>query len=379
MTYQSEKNLQTIEQTNLSLLEYFHGERLEILEKLQQVKTDLFEINVRIEELEKTRELYLFKHDDRRNLFMPIPVEVSGENQKGKVIDQKLHELNEKKFKLATTQSNLESDLSGMNAKIQAINDSIIAIHDIKKEDSDETDSSARRQAELEYIEEKGAPAVDENALYILMHQAYDKKRIVSILDQQVTTPLTASRSQISTFLTNLSQNSSLSKAALETLLNDLATSMGKSLNGVAYIKNHYHLSFDGKLPAWEVVDSAYQQLKNKYPEVLIEGKTDCYDLSLRVHPMYTMFLINTLNEIVANAVNHGKSNKVLIKVNFETHKISMMVSDNGIGITKDAYDKSKWFSGLHNINDNLQMLNGNLEFRGSLSEGTTIKLYFPI
>ena len=64
--------LTIIEEANTKTLEYFNKTYLSNLELVQNLKTELFELEVQIETLEKTRDLYTYHVDNRRNVFSPL-------------------------------------------------------------------------------------------------------------------------------------------------------------------------------------------------------------------------------------------------------------------------------------------------------------------
>ena len=64
--------LRIIEEANVKTLKYFNETYVENLELVQSLKTELFELEVQIETLEKTRDLYTYHIDSRRGVFSPF-------------------------------------------------------------------------------------------------------------------------------------------------------------------------------------------------------------------------------------------------------------------------------------------------------------------
>ena len=56
MTY-----IESIRVANKEMLDYFNDSFLNALEDIQDLKTQAFEIDIKIDELEKTKDLYAFK------------------------------------------------------------------------------------------------------------------------------------------------------------------------------------------------------------------------------------------------------------------------------------------------------------------------------
>ena len=72
MTNEEQNPLSIIEEANTKTLEYFNKTYLDNLELIQKLKTELFELEVQIETLQKTRDLYTYQGEDRRNVFSPL-------------------------------------------------------------------------------------------------------------------------------------------------------------------------------------------------------------------------------------------------------------------------------------------------------------------
>ena len=66
-------NLNTLRTTNWDILNYFRSAYVTQSEQIQSLKSELFELDVKIEELQKTKDIYSFQSDTRRNIFSPLP------------------------------------------------------------------------------------------------------------------------------------------------------------------------------------------------------------------------------------------------------------------------------------------------------------------
>lgn len=78
------------------------------------------------------------------------------------------------------------------------------------------------------------------------------------------------------------------------------------------------------------------------------------------------------IQEGITNALRHGKADKMQVKINKVYNIITIVIKDNGIGC-KDI----KQGFGLRHMAERLEMLNGNLEYKGE--EGFTIIAKIPI
>ncbi|MFO1443809.1 sensor histidine kinase [Bacillus sp. Bva_UNVM-123] len=91
-----------------------------------------------------------------------------------------------------------------------------------------------------------------------------------------------------------------------------------------------------------------------------------------------SVFLENILSmclkEAVTNIVKHSRATICEIKIEQTPNAISMVISDNGIGITEDD-DLSKG-NGIKGMKERLEFVNGTLNI--SSNSGTTIKMKIP-
>lgn len=107
-----------------------------------------------------------------------------------------------------------------------------------------------------------------------------------------------------------------------------------------------------------------------------------------------TLRVRTILSNILSNAVKYSDSKKessfirIDAQVNYET--LSVTISDNGIGIAEENLDKifeifyratteaSGTGLGLHIVKDTIARLNGKIEVKSKLSEGTQFKVLLP-
>lgn len=87
-------NLKIIKKANREMLDYFNDNFINELENIQNLKTQIFEVDVKIDELEKTKDIYAFKTSSKKSAFTPVVTDDSG-NIKGKIIDNQIKDLEE--------------------------------------------------------------------------------------------------------------------------------------------------------------------------------------------------------------------------------------------------------------------------------------------
>ena len=72
MDISTTENLKTVRDSNQEMLDYFNGLYVAKLEQIQSLKTEQFELKIKIDELMKTLEVYSFKNSAGHNVFSPF-------------------------------------------------------------------------------------------------------------------------------------------------------------------------------------------------------------------------------------------------------------------------------------------------------------------
>ncbi len=82
--------------------------------------------------------------------------------------------------------------------------------------------------------------------------------------------------------------------------------------------------------------------------------------------------------EACTNVARHSKATKLNIVITKELTRLSMVIKDNGIGITTDQINSSKSF-GLVGMRERLKNLKGGINFTSELNKGTTVNIVIPL
>lgn len=78
------------------------------------------------------------------------------------------------------------------------------------------------------------------------------------------------------------------------------------------------------------------------------------------------------VQELINNAVRHANADKILVQISFSSQKLTITVEDNGNGFTKEL-DNKKEGSGLANIRQRVQYLNGTIDIQSEHAIGTSV------
>ena len=131
MTKEEMNPLNIIEEANSKTLDYFNKTYVSNLELVQSLKTELFELEVQIETLEKTRDLYTYHIDTRRNVFSPIANENTNTVTKGKQIAMQIKDLEDARERLQKRISGLEEDISFYKDQVEMLSKASKCIHTV--------------------------------------------------------------------------------------------------------------------------------------------------------------------------------------------------------------------------------------------------------
>jgi signal transduction histidine kinase len=83
------------------------------------------------------------------------------------------------------------------------------------------------------------------------------------------------------------------------------------------------------------------------------------------------------VQELINNAIKHSKATNVDIVLEYDSARILLSISDNGIGFDSALIKKGKGI-GLKNIMERIKKIGGNLELYSEVNEGTKFQIKIP-
>lgn len=95
-----------------------------------------------------------------------------------------------------------------------------------------------------------------------------------------------------------------------------------------------------------------------------------------RLEQEYEITLFRVMQESLQNAIKHGKSSKIVVKLEIGQNFLSLMITDDGKGFDP-ALKKDKSF-GLLGMKERVEMLKGKLSIDSVLRKGTRIYINIP-
>jgi signal transduction histidine kinase len=171
---------------------------------------------------------------------------------------------------------------------------------------------------------------------------------------------------------------------------------MNESVEPDKYLKNFTELN--------RVLDSAIKDLKeivfNLQPRVIselglppalqnlidminkvsdIKGELSLSGEMKKLETKIELSIYRIVQEGLNNIIKHSNANEFHIQLSYLPSSLRIMITDNGVGF--NPFDEKKPLSGngLFNINERIQKLNGKVEFKTAVDEGTIINMDIPI
>ncbi len=83
------------------------------------------------------------------------------------------------------------------------------------------------------------------------------------------------------------------------------------------------------------------------------------------------------MQQLLANALKHGKPNRIEVEVKEQNEFLSISVKDNGIGFNTETI-KMQQGIGLNSIKNRVQVLGGKLEVNSTEGSGATLNMLVP-
>lgn len=373
MDTNNRNDLEIICTANKEMLDYFNARFLEKLEEIQNLKTQSFEIDVKIEELEKTKDIYAFKSNSRKSVFTPNTTE-DADNVRGQIIDQQIEDLRSVQEGLLTSLRNQEIKLNALKRRLNTLNEAQDALKNISP---DSIKSNVYDDDEgFEFIEMDDNPKPQINHGHnILMQDAFDKTYLSTLIDRNIKNNLLTMTNKLELLTYLLGTDISRAKLTLK----EVVASSKEITNSINDIQSKLNQNIDSGKNLWSQVDEFIMKQRELNPEYLIDANVECSDYELSVHPV---FIINTLVLIEMffdNIFKHSGANKIDFSLDITPSSIECELSDNGIGISDNYLVTSPWYSSLHKAHEIIHLLGGSLSINGDITQGTSIRFSYPI
>lgn len=376
MANEEQNPLNIIEEANSKTLDYFNRTYVSNLELVQGLKTELFELDVQIETLEKTRDLYTYHVDNRRNVFSPIAGDNSNSTMtKGRQIEMQIQDLQDAKQRLENRISQLEQDVIFYKEQVEMLSKASKCIHTVLVGRSHTEDELLPDDDAIEFIETEGEESKALHGYNLLMLEDYEHYHMASRLDQNVKQELIANLNKMDVLKWLLHSDTARARITLDELHN----SSKSILDSIDVLLDSLNYNIDAKQPIWDQMNKLIARYQDAHPECMIDASCDCTEHDIQLPSVITFRLVNMVKEVFDNIFKHSNANRITAKIFISSRLIDVYVNDNGVGIPEDYLDRSDWSSGLHRLHETIYQLDGKLQITGDLISGTNVRFSFPI
>ena len=120
---------------------------------------------------------------------------------------------------------------------------------------------------------------------------------------------------------------------------------------------------------------SSYCEEFSKVRGLTVSCETD--ESVEELSPGAALCLYRIAQEALGNAAKHSAANKVEVRLTRSNGRVSLFVSDDGVGCAPDQIGKSGGL-GLINMRERVLQLDGTFEFDSEPGHGTTVRVTVP-
>ena len=378
----TEKDMLTIRKSNTELYNYFNSRYKECSERLQKNQAALFEINIRLEELDRTKSAYISTNNARKNLFSPLPLSKE-ESEKKASLDDEINKLRATKRELQNMIAEDEASQKFFNRKLKSAKHSLDSLEELNGEINSYKQETDEKLSELQDVTDKSNVLSElytssereraDHGRSILMLKAFDDSLMSANLNKTVNARLTELDKELQRTANLLKGNNH--KAYQQLLI--YSREINNLKKDIAILSNGLQLNIDASKPVSQLLDDLVTKRKDQHPECLID--TDMSDFDPESHMSFIALdsLIRLLDIMLDNIFEHSEANRVSLNISCRNDVVDVTLTDNGKGIPDDYLEESPWYSDLHKAREIIYLLCGEMQIKGS-SEGTTIHFSFP-
>ncbi len=363
--------LSPILKANSEMLKHFSRVHSDAMSHLQEVKTELFELNIRLDEQNRTKNLYAMNANHRKNVFRPMQAD-SAAAQKESQLEEVIRNLTERKQALEADQAEQQERIRATEEQIRLLRSAQQSALRLSKDLTFEDEEDAEG---FEFIEEaEETPDISEHGEQILLLDAFDKAYLATILERKVQTPLSSQTHRLDTLRRLISTDPEQARLILDEYAsqNDsIATTMKAQLERL-------HHTFDEKRPAGTILDEWIMHFRDMHPEFVLESSIQQKDEGQVLPYIRSLTIVRLLEIFFDNIVRHSGANQIRFRAQISGADVDIFISDNGAGISETVLSDSPWYSSLHKAEEMLFLLDGKLQMSGSKDHGTTIRFSLP-
>lgn len=368
------EGLRIVRSTNQDLLNYFNDSYITRLEQVQSLKTEDFELKAKIDELQRTLDVYSFKTSTGHNVFSPFAASTTTQQEKASQIELQLKELQDIRSNLTDKIKLQEEETDLLKKRINSLSNSNRYLDELLSEVSEEVSSISEPSDETETEGSESDTSVN-HGLNILRLQQYEKQQLAEKIQSDITDVLDANSHKLEVLSWLIRSDIGRAKVTIE----ELKSSTTKLADYVDDLAIRLANETNDNEPIWTLLENLVQGYKDEHPECSISSDIDCTDYAINVPNIVATNLVAIIEELMSNVFAHSNANKVVIKIYISSRLVDVYINDNGVGIDSSSSDSSPWHSGLHRVKEIIYLLGGTFKIDGDIVSGTNVRFSFPL
>ena len=369
----SKEKYQKIKSANQTMLDYFNKAFLAQLEDIQNLKTQIFEIDIKIDELDKTKDIYAFKSNSRKSVFSPVTND-GVDTERNKIIQEQIKDLQSVKETLTLKLRSMELQLNKLRQYLEALNDAEDALSSFEPrfttDDPDHTDNYG-----FTFLQDDAKEDISAHGYNILMLDAYDRALTQTILDKNIRTGLESMESKLDMINYLIGTDVGRAKLTIQEILHNTK----QLIHNVDDMSDNLNRFSNSNKPLKEQLEIYLNEFKQKNPKLDITASVETPDAGISYHPVFNINFMRLIQIFFDNIAAHADASKVTLQASLMPNTLEVILKDDGVGIKENFMTDSPWYSSLHKAKEILYMLCGRLDISGDAISGTSVKFSFPI
>ena len=367
------EQLTSIVKATTEMQSFFSKKEKEANNRIQAIRQELFELDIRLDEKGRTRSLYAMNASSRKNVFSPIPLDDQNAEKESQ-LEKSIRELSDRKAVLTEQLNEEQTKLSDIEDKLQLLRKALHATARLSRDPAfTETEDPEDIIEFIEPPEEKADTA--GHGERILNLDAFDRTYLTTVLTKKVLQPLEAEgqrMEQLQRLIRNDPHQAALMTGELAGRRKELTRILREQLERVKP-------TFDESSPIAQSLDRWVMELRDSHPEFVLESSVSVRDETLVLPYIRGLTLYRLLDIFTDNIVQHADATQVRLRIQITAHTIDVFLSDNGRGIRDEDEANAPWYSSLHKAEELLYLLEGHLQITGSANHGTTVRFSIPL
>ena len=162
-----------------------------------------------------------------------------------------------------------------------------------------------------------------------------------------------------------------------EGYVEEVSQILSRSIDDISKISHNLHTSELDELGLSLAIEAMIERVAVA-SEINFILKIDNVDGLIKKDDQINLFRI--IQEAVNNIIKHSRATEATIKSTLSKDYLTLEISDNGVGLVKDASEKlNRPHFGLSGMKERTNLVNGKLTISSKKNNGTIIKLMVPI